>query len=454
VRKPPITSTMPRAAVPLHVCRGAARRGHAAAAALPFRFRRMAAAVILLFAWAGATAAAAPTHPTKIGSERSLVLLRLGSMELQLAARARAVSDSGVASAVTESRIAEPALQILDRGHVLLSQQAPAQAAFAVRGLGGGWTEEIHSSGYDSVTKMSHVHVIANATIVRGAATGEQMQLLVCDRWFAVGAGALARFELNRTMSVISNPNNAVHGMQTRLMLDLASAPLGTRVGQLSAFAPAIWYGNNSGIISGGAIGSDKTLSDYFVRADRFAAPLFSVLAPPAAGSGVRARATLYSLDRGFVRNTSTPPLQRVRREESTIPSLNSEWLPLQETVMADNASAVLVDDRLGYGALGLHQAGPEDSSQQPVQLGYIFPGTEYERTYTQGNHVLRRYHSATIGGISRSSLAVTVAAIAVAEQELLAVENDSAPEADVWGLIKAAWVRFMFSCCVPAVLT
>eukprot|EP01049_Picozoa_sp_SAG25_P012692 SAG25_NODE_1774_length_2356_cov_5.201595_1_plen_139_part_10 len=109
---------------------------------------------------------------------------------------------------------------------------------------------------------------------------------------------------------------------------------------------------------------------------------------------------------------------------------------------MADNASAVLVDDRLGYGALGLHQAGPEDSSQQPVQLGYIFPGTEYERTYTQGNHVLRRYHSATIGGISRSSLAVTVAAIAVAEQELLAVENDSAPEADVWGLIKAAWVR------------
>ena len=57
-------------------------------------------------------------------------------------------------------------------------------------------------------------------------------------------------------------------------------------------------YGNNSVLVSGGAIGADKTLRDYFARADRFAAPLFSVLTP-ASAAGVRGRAALYSLDTG-----------------------------------------------------------------------------------------------------------------------------------------------------------
>ena len=183
--------------------------------------------------------------------------------------------------------------------------------------------------------------------------------------------------------------------------LDLSALPTGTTatVGDLVAFAPGIWYGNNSGIISGGAIGADKSLSDFFIRADRFAAPLFSVLTPPRT-DGSRGRATIFSLDKGL------------------------------ETVMADNATALLIDDRLGYGALGLHHSLAE------LQLGYLFPGTEFSRTYTRGNQVLYRYHSASTGSVSRCALAVVVKAVPAPA----AVATPPVEEGDVWGLIKAAW--------------
>ena len=40
------------------------------------------------------------------------------------------------------------------------------------------------------------------------------------------------------------------------------------------------------------------------------------------------------------------------------------------------------------------------------LQLGYKFPGTEGDRTYTLSNVVLRRYHGATPGSVRAPSLA------------------------------------------------
>ena len=327
-------------------------------------------------------------------------------------------------------------LQLADGGHEILSQAEPAQAAL----LSLAGEEEVVSAGYTAASQLSATLLEANATLSHSGTT-----LLISDRWAAVGGGSLARFELRRTMAVLSSIQDdgaAAHrGMQSRLLLDLATTPPSATVADLTAFAPSLWYGNNSGIISGGAIGSDKTLTDYFIRADRFAAPLFSVLSPPSEGERrIRGRATLFSLDVGL------------------------------ETVMADNASTILVDDRLGFGSLGLHQRAhpPPDNTQPrlrsldrrsrssdsgataaPIQLGYLFPGTEFERTYTLGNKVLRRYHSVSAGSVTRCALAITVKAIespshpasASAKDTVVAPgTGESAGSGDLWGLIKASW--------------
>ena len=300
-------------------------------------------------------------------------------------------------------------LELTDSGHTILAQTTPAQVAL---GQAHEAAEVVIRAGYTSATQLSATLLEANATLTHGTGGAS---FAVCDRWAAVGSGALARFELNRTLTVLRNAHrSSTIGVQSRLLFELASAPPGTTVGQLTAFAPALWYGNNSGIVSGGAIGANKTMTDYFIRADRFAAPLFSVLSPPGVtGGGVRGRATLFSLDRGF------------------------------ETVMADNASTLLVDARLGYGALGLHQPPPggQEEQPQPVQLGYLYPGTEFSRTYTKGNQVLHRYHPATKGAVSRCSVAVTVHAMSPAPPGDPAGDGEDVEEtADLWKLIKAAW--------------
>ena len=285
-------------------------------------------------------------------------------------------------------------LMFADSEHVVLEQSAPAQIALAIK----HGDEQTVSASYETATQLTPTLLEANATISHGMA-----RLILSDRWSVAGSGALARFELHRAITVQSNPPESnVVGIQSLLLLDLADSPPSATIADLSAFAPGLWYGNNSGIISPGAIGADKALRNYFIRTDRFAAPLFSVMSPTTLSTRVRGRATIFSLDTGF------------------------------QTVIADNASSVLIDDRLGYGALGLRQSSPDQlGGPAPLQLGYLFPGREYERTYTLGSKVLYRYHSARAGSVSRSSLAVTVDAVAV---------GDVQEQGELWGLIKAAW--------------
>ncbi len=303
-------------------------------------------------------------------------LLRLGSRTLRLTRRA------------DKQKLG---LAIADGGLEILHQAAPAQVVLAIRNGG----EQTVAGSYGVASQLSPTLLEANASLVQGRVT-----LLLSDRWSAVGVGPLARFELRRTITVQANPDSNTVGLQSRLLFDLSAAPPAAGIGDLFAFAPALWYGNQSGVIAKGAIGADKTLSNFFARADRFAAPLFSVLAPRSELNKIQARATLYSLDTGL------------------------------ETVMADNASSILVDSRLGFGALGLRKQPQKSSSG--LQIGYLFPGQEFQRTYTLGNKVLYRYHSARAGSVSRCSVAVQVDAVERGDVE--------AQGGDLWSLIKAAW--------------
>ena len=165
-------------------------------------------------------------------------------------------------------------LLITDRGHVILQQMEPAKVALAVKGI---VSEQILSTGYDVAVQISNSTLVANATLIWGLKT----RLLVTDQWEIVGSGSLARFELRRAITVLANPSvTGLLGIASHLMFDLATAMPSTKVSDLTVFAPALWYGNNSVLVGGGSIGSNKNLTDYFVRTDRFAAPLFSVLTP------------------------------------------------------------------------------------------------------------------------------------------------------------------------------
>ena len=217
-------------------------------------------------------------------------------------------------------------LIVTDRKQTILKQIQPAKVAFAFKGV----SEQILSAGYDVAAQVSNTIIVANATL-----SLLNCRVLVTDQWEIVGRESLARFELHRAITVLANPPDSnLLGVASHLLFDLATTTASTKVSDLQVFAPALWYGNNSMLVGEGSIGSNKNLTNYFIRTDRFAAPLFSVLTPPKTspnGDTIRGRATLFSLDQGF------------------------------QTVVADNASALLVDDRLGYGAIGLHApAGAE----------------------------------------------------------------------------------------------
>ena len=121
---------------------------------------------------------------------------------------------------------------------------------------------------------------------------------------------------------------------------------------------------------------------------------------------------------------------------------------------MADNASSLLIDDRLGYGSLGLRQPSPEMKDEPDeiagagvgLQLGYKFPGSEGDRSYSQANTPLRRYHGAAAGSVSRSSVAVTIDALVDSNDGGTGASSSRTTagaepgEAAVWSLIRAAW--------------
>ena len=85
--------------------------------------------------------------------------------------------------------------------------------------------------------------------------------------------------------------------------------------------------------------------------------------------------------------------------------------------------------------------------SSDLLQLGYKFPGSEGDRSYSQHDTPLLRYHVAAAGSVSRSSLAVTVDALTSAAPPTPAAATSGAAaveviegEADVWSLIRATW--------------
>ena len=228
-----------------------------------------------------------------------------------------------------DSGTSQMGLTVTDREQTILKQIQPAKVALALKGT---VSEQILSAGYDVATQVSNTVLVANATL-----SFVDCHLLVADQWEIVGSDSLAHFELYRAITVLANPAHSnVLGIASHLLFDLASTTESTKVSNLQVFAPALWYGNNSVLVGEGSIGSNKNLKDYFIRTDRFAAPLFSVLTPPKTTSNggiFRGRATLFSLDRGF------------------------------QTVMADNTSTLLIDDRIGYGAIGLHAPSGGDIS-------------------------------------------------------------------------------------------
>eukprot|EP01043_Picozoa_sp_COSAG02_P089776 COSAG02_NODE_26712_length_626_cov_1.341556_1_plen_143_part_01 len=132
-------------------------------------------------------------------------------------------------------------LAIADGGLEILHQAAPAQVVLAIRNGG----EQTVAGSYGVASQLSPTLLEANASLVQGRVT-----LLLSDRWSAVGVGPLARFELRRTITVQANPDSNTVGLQSRLLFDLSAAPPAAGIGDLFAFAPALWYGNQSGVIA------------------------------------------------------------------------------------------------------------------------------------------------------------------------------------------------------------
>lgn len=164
-----------------------------------------------------------------------------------------------------------------------------------------------------------------------------------------------------------ASPQDA--GFHSRVLFEV---PGSTPFDRLEPFMPGLWW-KSSAHLPEWAIGGNPKAHAYFAREDRLGAPLLALF-DPATSIGV----TL----------------------------LKSPSMGEPNTVEADKNTTELVEARLGFGSLGLSRPGAE-GSRGANELGWIYPGSEFERTYVDLGDGKRtsRYHPIKAGFVQTSTL-------------------------------------------------
>ncbi len=148
---------------------------------------------------------------------------------------------------------------------------------------------------------------------------------------------------------ITANANDK--GFQSRILFDTKAV---SNVYDFGIFMPGLWYGDNF-YAPFGAIGS---YSENFAREDRFTAPFFAFF-DDATGTGC-----------GIIK---------------------AKGITTNNTIAGDEKEAVVVDSRITFGSLGFVKPS---SPPSPMEVGWLYPGSEFERTYVSVNErKLKRYH-------------------------------------------------------------
>ncbi len=152
-------------------------------------------------------------------------------------------------------------------------------------------------------------------------------------------------FMLTRTVTV-EDPSPDDKAFSTRFSLERP----GNDLADYDILAPGVWYGKNEHVPRH-AFGGDYSDRLFYIREDRLAAPFAMAMEH---GSGMTLSLGHYSPD--------------------------------AQTFQGEDFLARLVDDRMQFGSLGLERLG------SGVGVGFLFPGSEGEKTYISGGSVEKRW--------------------------------------------------------------
>lgn len=159
------------------------------------------------------------------------------------------------------------------------------------------------------------------------------------------GRGGSQAFSLKRRVTV-EHPAKGDVAFSTRFLLERSGR---SSLKDCDILAPGVWYGRNEWVPKH-AIGGDYSDSFFYTREDRLAAPFVMV------------------------------------RDCGGISLTVAHESPDARTFAGEDFLPRIIDERMQFGSLGLQK------SRKSICAGFLFPGSEGEKTYIAGGSTARRW--------------------------------------------------------------